>query len=435
MPAVKPVPKGATKTTAKPTAASGKTVKAAANKTKPVAAAKTPTPPPPPKYNAGDIAKFAGYKQAVENPLFGDVGELVYVHSLGERDYAEGHPLHGKRKQTVFYCTTLADMEAAKADPGLEKVNAQELEASELRVYKAPVEEPEYHPVAIGQVDELVKANHLTPVVKKLLAEQAETAFDIGGVLAFVYYERMSEVHELGYRDQDEDGNDLPLDNTDKSKVAVTAWERYLRTEFDMAPRTAEDHIKIYKHWSSVPDFDPSVLARSAGGIGWSKASVAATYLLGNDATPEERKARADEIVELAKNEDIRTLRQTIKERYVQGEGGSTPSGGRTSTRAKRVQFGPYYLDEAQATGVKMILEQAGKAKRLSENANLLFETIVREWGTQNLTGPVMAKVNQAIEKAQPAAKAKTAVKPAPAAQPKARVVKARPQAAAQASA
>lgn len=390
---------------AKPTArkavrATSKTVKvgnkAAAVKAKPVAAAKVAAPPPEPKWKAGDLAIFKGYRKNSnysDNPMFAETGVQVYIHSTTIKEIESGV---GKGRKIVYYRVCPADQaEAAAKDPNLKKVDVEELTAGELRELKIRAPEPEYHPVAHPTVAKLVKANQLTDEIKKLLAQEAQTEFQIGGLLAFVRYERPAEITELGY-----------TDTTDEQGNPVSAWVNYLRDEFGISERTGEAYVAIYKRFSSIPGFDPKVLSKD-GGVGWSKAAMIANYVP-LEGTGEERKAKADEIIELAAATDIRSLRAVMKERYVSD--GTTPAGTRVSTRALVISFGPFKLTEADAAGVKMIMEQASKTHPgLSDNPSAIFAMIVRQWGTQNLGGPVLARVNKAFE---PKGKPSTVVKP-----------------------
>ncbi len=372
---------------AKATTASGK-VGPARGAVK-AAAKAVPVTPPEAKYKVGDIAKFAGYRGTVEEPLFTETGELVYIHSLGERDITEG-PRKGTTI-TVFNCVRYADMEAAIEDPELETVTAEQLTRSELRVHRVREPEPEYHPVEHSSIVKLLQANSLTPEIKRLQEQEAQTEFEIGGLLAFVRYERQSEVAELGYTDTDADGNEVTEEG---GAIAMTAWGNYLRGEFNISERTAEEYVKIYRAFSAVEDFDPKLLAKH-GGIGWSKAALIAGYIPQTEDA-EERKAAFDEIIELARDNDIRTLRDVMKTKYVD-DTGRTPTGA-TVSKVKRVKFGPFFLEESEATGVEMVMEQAAKMLRLEDNPNELFNTIVRQWGNTNLTGPVVSRIERAVK-------------------------------------
>jgi hypothetical protein len=85
-----------------------------------------------PKFTAGMVVKFIKYRDG-ETGMF-TPGEEIYIHSVEEREHSSI-----KSKMVKFYiCTKASDAEAAKADPKLHQVEAEEIAGSQLRIKTDP---------------------------------------------------------------------------------------------------------------------------------------------------------------------------------------------------------------------------------------------------------------------------------------------------------
>jgi hypothetical protein len=84
------------------------------------------------KVAAGMTVCFTNYRPN-ENGMFAP-GEEIYIHSVEEQDNAA---IKGK-KVKVYICTKAADADAAKVDPNLDNVQAEEIKASEMWLKTEP---------------------------------------------------------------------------------------------------------------------------------------------------------------------------------------------------------------------------------------------------------------------------------------------------------
>jgi hypothetical protein len=78
-----------------------------------------------PKFTPGMIVKFTKYPDGETGGIF-TPGEEVYIHSI--------QPVLKGDMVKIYICTKASDAEAAKADPNLDTVQAEELAHSQLRI-------------------------------------------------------------------------------------------------------------------------------------------------------------------------------------------------------------------------------------------------------------------------------------------------------------
>lgn len=365
------------KAKAKP--ASGKASPAStkvAGTNKKAAAAKATAPMPEAKFQSGTFLLFSGYPKDATPGMF-EAGEKVFLHSTPLED----HPKIKNRKIRVYICVKEADAEQA-GNLTYEQLGADDspVQAEELGsgVLKSLPPEPEvWHPKAAGEVAVYVAAGNLTDRIKSLFEQEQATHFAIGGLLAFVRHEHIEEVAALGYRDTEEDGK------------TVTAWQNYLRAEFDISHRTADEYIGIYRAFSELPNFTPDMIS-GKDGIGWSKAALLVSYLPRSYDEAGEEQKKAEALIKLAQETPIRDLRTQVKEQFAADgttpAGTSTRTGARAGGRGATVKSWTFKLGDAAATSVQKIFELAAKDKGMPEDSPQLFEAIVTEWADNFLS-------------------------------------------------
>lgn len=84
------------------------------------------------KFTPGMMVWFTNYRPD-ESGMFAP-GEEIYIHSVEEQDHAS---IKGKKIE-VYICTKAADADAAKADPNLDNVQAEEIRLSEMQLRTDP---------------------------------------------------------------------------------------------------------------------------------------------------------------------------------------------------------------------------------------------------------------------------------------------------------
>lgn len=186
-------------------------------------------------------------------------------------------------------------------------------------------------------------AENILELASELVEEGAELDYRLGGVL---YHVRLSkEFQNLDDRYKENGGFGL-----------------YVKEHLNIEYRKAMYLIDIYYKFNMY-----GIAADKVKEIGWTKAAKIAAVMTDDNA---------EDLVELAEQNTVADLQDTIKEQYVAGKGAGTE-------KKKRVTF-KFRLFEENATVVTEILEEAAQTLGTKDLA-AVFEHIVTEWGAEYL--------------------------------------------------
>lgn len=202
----------------------------------------------------------------------------------------------------------------------------------------APLENEDEDIVALVEGSE-----NILELASELVEEGAELDYRLGGVL---YHVRLSkEFQSLDDRYKENGGFGL-----------------YVKEHLNIEYRKAMYLIDIYYKFNMY-----GIAADKVKEIGWTKAAKIAAVMTDDNA---------EDLVELAEQNTVADLQDTIKEQYVAGKGAGTE-------KKKRVTF-KFRLFEENATVVTEILEEAAQTLGTKDLA-AVFEHIVTEWGAEYL--------------------------------------------------
>ena len=256
-----------------------------------------------------------------------------------------------------------AKAEAKGKGKGKAKAPAKEEKAEEADEL-APLENEDEDIVALVE-----GAENILELASELVEEGAELDYRLGGVL---YHVRLSkEYQNLDVRYKENGGFGL-----------------YVKEHLNIEYRKAMYLIDIYYKFNMY-----GIAADKVKEIGWTKAAKIAAVMTDDNA---------EDLVELAEQNTVADLQDTIKEQYVAGKGEGTE-------KKKRVTF-KFRLFEENATVVTEILEEAAQTLGTKDLA-AVFEHIVTEWGAEYLnTKPKKSAKAPAKAAAKAPAKAKKQV-------------------------
>ena len=264
-----------------------------------------------------------------------------------------------KKAATKAPAKKAAGKSVAKKAPA--KVKEEKAEESDDL---APLENEDEDIVALVEGSE-----NILELASELVEEGAELDYRLGGVL---YHVRMSkEFQSLDDRYKENGGFGL-----------------YVKEHLNIEYRKAMYLIDIYYKFNLY-----GISADKVKEIGWTKAAKIAAVMTDDNA---------EDLVELAEQNTVADLQDTIKEQYVAGKGEGTE-------KKKRVTF-KFRLFEENATVVTEILEEAAQTLGTKDLA-AVFEHIVTEWGAEYLnTKPKKSAKAPAKAAAKAPAKAKKQV-------------------------
>lgn len=249
-------------------------------------------------------------------------------------------PKKAPAKKTAAKAETKATAKKAPAKAatkGKAKAPAKEEKAEESDEL-APLENEDEDIVALVE-----GAENILELASELVEEGAELDYRLGGVL---YHVRLSkEFQNLDDRYKENGGFGL-----------------YVKEHLNIEYRKAMYLIDIYYKFNMY-----GIAADKVKEIGWTKAAKIAAVMTDDNA---------EDLVELAEQNTVADLQDTIKEQYVAGKGAATE-------KKKRVTF-KFRLFEENATVVTEILEEAAQTLGTKDLA-AVFEHIVTEWGAEYL--------------------------------------------------
>lgn len=203
----------------------------------------------------------------------------------------------------------------------------------------APLENEDEDIVALVEGSE-----NILELASELVEEGAELDYRLGGVL---YHVRLSKEYQ-GLDDRYKENGGFGL---------------YVKEHLNIEYRKAMYLIDIYYKFNLF-----GIAADKVKEIGWTKAAKIAAVMTEDNA---------EDLVELAEENTVADLQDTIKEQYVAGKGEGKVE------KKKRVTF-KFRLFEENATVVTEILEEAAQTLGTKDLATV-FEHIVTEWGAEYL--------------------------------------------------
>lgn len=348
----------ATKTKAKPTAASKKTSaksttkKAPAKKAPAKKAEKQAKPQTADLLAAETLVVFTGYRgQLAEDEAVFTESEQLYIVSVDEEE--DG---------VMYSCIRGADV-AEYLENGEENVEGGQVAPSEVRALKGNALEKardHFMPVPVfGELAELLDKNggDAIDAAEELYQNIQENYFWMGGALAKILKDGSYLTENGGNFSGDEAFND------------------FCQETFGFKASKARSLARIYSTFSSLPNFDPKALA----GLGWSKASKAEKYI-----TPE----NVEDVLDAASDEGVtqRNIDAILKEKFVSE---NKTASGRQATRGgdklvmKTITL---KLAEVSAETVELVLQSCMKQYGI-EDMSLAAERIFTEWAQENLEG------------------------------------------------
>lgn len=321
-----------------------------------------PKPEKETSYKEQSVVQFAGYKSEQEDPMF-EAGARVYIISKEKNE----------DQQTVYGIIAEADIDAYKADA--DSVDGDEVFASELT--KAEVVPVDPFAIDIPETERLSELldEHGGDALATGIAMQdeiAENMFYFGGVLGTLY--KGAHFRTLG------DYDDTVVD--DKPKYG-TGWDKFCQENFGMGGRKGDGLIRMYRQFAGLKDLDLASLSKDKK-LGWVKLERIATVITDSNA---------EELLEMARSNNVETVRETIKTDYVPAAGSGSES--RTAgPRIKRLTT-KFAFFEDQADGVEQILDLAQKQFGYSD-ASQTVEHILTEWASEHLGEAQYNKVRKA---------------------------------------
>jgi hypothetical protein len=313
-------------------------------------------------FKEATVVQFAGYKSEQEDPMFAE-GDRVYIISKEKNE----------DQQTVYGIIAEADIEAYKNDA--DSVDGDEVFASELT--KAEVVAVDPFAIVIPETERLTELlgehdGDALATGRAMQDEIAENMFYFGGVLGTLYKD--AHFRTLG------DYDDIVVD--DKPKYG-TGWDKFCQENFGMGGRKGDGLIRMYRQFAGIPDLDLSALSKDKK-LGWVKLERIATVIT---------KDNADEILEMARTNNVETVRETIKSDYVPAAGAASESRS-AGPRIKRLTT-KFAFFEDQAEGIEQILDLAQKQFGYSD-ASQTAEHIFTEWASEHLGEAQYNKVRKA---------------------------------------
>ena len=310
-----------------------------------------------PEYNPKKKVSEDNPKTVVVEVFFDEVAEVEQEEEKPAKKAAAKAP--AKKAATKAPAKKAAGKSVAKKAPA--KVKEEKAEESDDL---APLENEDEDIVALVEGSE-----NILELASELVEEGAELDYRLGGVL---YHVRMSkEFQSLDDRYKENGGFGL-----------------YVKEHLNIEYRKAMYLIDIYYKFNLY-----GIAADKVKEIGWTKAAKIAAVMTDDNA---------EDLVELAEQNTVADLQDTIKEQYVAGKGEGTE-------KKKRVTF-KFRLFEENATVVTEILEEAAQTLGTKDLA-AVFEHIVTEWGAEYLnTKPKKSAKAPAKAAAKAPAKAKKQV-------------------------
>jgi hypothetical protein len=326
-------------------------------------------------FKENEVVEFVGYANIEEGrePMFEAGDRLLLVGKKKDPD----------NNQTFFQAIKEEDAEAYKSNP--DDVNGDEVYAAEIK--KAPKVEADPYALAIvsdaGLEEILANYDNALEAAKALQEDAAKNIFYMGGVLQSLYAGR--SYLEYG---KNKDGSNLYDD--DKSEDGATkkasGWDKFCQENFNEGGRKCLALMSTYRAFAALGDEVDLDDIASNKKLGWVKLAAMAPVI---------KKENAAELIGLALSSNVNDFRETVRTDYVT-EGGEARSGSGNGAKVKRTTYKIQFFED-QAASVDYVVAQAAKEFGVEpSNLNAVFERIIMDWASQNLSEGVFKKARSA---------------------------------------
>jgi len=321
-----------------------------------------------------EVQVFDTEIEAVEE---GDEDQDAEDADAEEEEEAAPEPVKAKGKAAPAKAKAApAKAAPAKAAPAKAKAAAKTPKVKPPKAVKPPKDvAPDPLDMELENEDEEVLAlikdtDDLISVAQQLEAQSVTTDWQLGGILYHVRKEKP-------YLDLDDGAKYKEPTKVDGRMVP--GFEAFLNDYFQIEYRKAMYLIKIYVSFTKAGITNA---AEAVAKMGWTKAKTIAPLMLEDDSKP-------DELIELANNNTVSDLSETIKEMSYVGGTKGTP----VVKRTIKLRF----LEE-EGNSINAILETAREQLGL-KTIDQAAAQIINEWASANAGKPA-TKASAPMQKA-----------------------------------